>query len=88
MSLSPARILAIESSCDETAAAIVENGHIVLSNSVSSQMDMHARFGGIFPEVASRQHLLSGVPVVEKALAEAHMTLSDLDAIAATRGPG
>jgi len=88
MSLSPARILAIESSCDETAAAIVENGHIVLSNAVSSQMDMHARFGGIFPEVASRQHLLSGVPVVEKALAEAHMTLSDLDAIAATRGPG
>lgn len=88
MSLPPARILAIESSCDETAAAIVENGRTVLGNAVSSQMEMHARFGGVFPEVASRQHLLSGVPVVEKALAEAHMTLADLDAIAVTRGPG
>ncbi len=88
MNLPPARILAIESSCDETAAAIIENGRTVLSNAVSSQMEMHARFGGVFPEVASRQHLLSGVPVVEKVLAEAHMTLADLDAIAATRGPG
>jgi N6-L-threonylcarbamoyladenine synthase len=88
MSLPPARILAIESSCDETAAAIVENGRTVLGSAVSSQMEMHARFGGVFPEVASRQHLLSGVPVIEKALAEAHMTLADLDAIAATRGPG
>ena len=88
MSMPPARILAIESSCDETAAAIVENGRTILSNAVSSQMEMHTRFGGVFPEVASRQHLLSGVPVVEKALIEAHMTLADLDAIAATRGPG
>jgi len=88
MSLPPARILAIESSCDETAAAIVENGRTVLGNAISSQMELHARFGGVFPEVASRQHLLSGVPVIENALAEAHMTLSDLDAIAVTRGPG
>jgi len=88
MGLPEARVLAIESSCDETAAAIIENGRTLLGSSVASQMEMHARFGGVFPEVASRQHILSIVPVVDKALKEAHLTISDLDAIAATRGPG
>lgn len=88
MDLPPARILAIESSCDETAAAILENGRTLLGSTVASQMEMHSRFGGVFPEVASRQHILSIVPVVEKTLAQAHLTFSDLDAVAATRGPG
>jgi len=86
--LPPARILAIESSCDETAAAVIENGRALLSSVVASQMDIHARYGGVFPEVASRQHVLSIVPVIEQALAQAHMTLVDVDAIAVTRGPG
>ncbi len=86
--LKPARILAIETSCDETAAAVLENGRALLSSVVASQMEMHARFGGVFPEVASRQHVLSIVPVVEEALAAAHLALSDLDAIAVTQGPG
>jgi N6-L-threonylcarbamoyladenine synthase len=86
--LPPARILAIESSCDETAAAVIENGRALLSSVVASQMDIHARYGGVFPEVASRQHVLSIVPVIEQALAQAHMTLADVDAIAVTRGPG
>jgi len=83
-----ARVLAIESSCDETAAAIVENGRIILGATVASQMEIHARYGGVFPEVASRQHILSALPVVENTLAEAHLALNDLDAIAVTRGPG
>jgi N6-L-threonylcarbamoyladenine synthase len=86
--LAPARILAIESSCDETAAAVIENGRALLSSVVASQMDIHARYGGVFPEVASRQHVLSIVPVVEEALAKAHLTLAGLDAIAVTQGPG
>jgi N6-L-threonylcarbamoyladenine synthase len=86
--LPSARILAIESSCDETAAAVIENGRALLSSVVASQMDIHARYGGVFPEVASRQHVLSIVPVIEQALAQAHMTLADVDAIAVTRGPG
>ncbi len=86
--LKPARILAIETSCDETAAAVIENGRALLASVVASQMEMHARFGGVFPEVASRQHVLSIVPVVEEALARAHMTLGDMDAIAVTQGPG
>ena len=86
--LKPARILAIESSCDETACAVVENGRTLLASTVASQMEIHARFGGVFPEVASRQHVLSVVPVVEKTLASAHLVLTDLDAIAVTRGPG
>jgi N6-L-threonylcarbamoyladenine synthase len=88
MDLPSARILAIESSCDETAAAILENGRTLLGSIVASQMEMHSRFGGVFPEVASRQHILSIIPVVEKTLAQAHLTFSDLDAIAVTRGPG
>jgi N6-L-threonylcarbamoyladenine synthase len=84
----PARILGIETSCDETAASIVENGRVILSNVVASQVDLHAQFGGVFPEVASRQHVLSIYPVVERALQQAHLTIKDVDAIAVTRGPG
>jgi len=86
--LPPARILAIETSCDETACAVIENGRALLASVVASQMDVHARYGGVFPEVASRQHILSAVPVVEQTLAQAHLTLSDVDAVAVTRGPG
>ena len=82
------RILAIETSCDETAAAVLENGRALLASTVASQMEMHARFGGVFPEVASRQHVLSIMPVIEQTLADAHLSLSDVDAIAVTRGPG
>jgi N6-L-threonylcarbamoyladenine synthase len=87
-SLPSARILAIETSCDETAAAVLENGRILLASTVASQMDIHARFGGVFPEVASRQHVLSILPVIEETLAKAHLTLENIDAVAATRGPG
>lgn len=87
-SLPPARILAIESSCDETACAVLENGRALLASIVASQMDIHARYGGVFPEVASRQHVLSIIPVVEQALAQSNLTLKDMDAVAVTRGPG
>jgi N6-L-threonylcarbamoyladenine synthase len=82
------RMLAIETSCDETAAAVVENGATILSNIVASQTDLHARFGGVFPEVASRKHIEVVYAVIEKALLEAHMGVEDLDCIAVTRGPG
>src|SRR3990170_9032684 len=84
----PTRVLGIETSCDETAAAIIENGRALLSSVVASQMELHARYGGVFPEVASRQHVLSIMPVVEQALAQAHLTLKDIDALAVTQGPG
>ena len=84
----PVRILGVESSCDETAAAVVENGQLILSNLVASQVDLHAQFGGIFPEVASRQHIRKIYTILEQALYQAHLTLKDLDAIAVTRGPG
>ncbi len=87
-SLPPARILAIETSCDETAAAVLENGRSLLASTVASQMDIHARYGGVFPEVASRQHVLSILPVIEETLTKAHLTLENIDAVAATRGPG
>ncbi|MBK7318080.1 MAG: tRNA (adenosine(37)-N6)-threonylcarbamoyltransferase complex transferase subunit TsaD [Anaerolineales bacterium] len=88
MELKPARILALETSCDETACAIIENGRALLSSVVASQMEIHARYGGVYPEVASRQHVLSVTPVVEQALAQAHLTLKDIDALAVTQGPG
>src|SRR5690606_31448114 len=82
------RVLAIESSCDETAAAVVEDGRRVLSSVVASQVDIHARYGGVVPEVASRQHLVKIRPVIEAALSEADCTLDDIDAVSGTRGPG
>ncbi|MBN1189442.1 MAG: tRNA (adenosine(37)-N6)-threonylcarbamoyltransferase complex transferase subunit TsaD [Dehalococcoidales bacterium] len=82
------KILGIESSCDETAASIVENGSSVISSIISSQVDIHARYGGIVPEVASRQHMLSITPVIEETLANAGTDWQDIDAIAVTRGPG
>jgi len=84
----PARILGIESSCDETAAAVVENGGTLLSSVVASQVDLHAAYGGVFPEVASRQHIKTVYGVVDHALQKAHIGLGDVDAIAVTRGPG
>ena len=80
-------ILGIETSCDETAAALVEDGAI-RSSVVSSQADLHARFGGVVPEVASRRHLELVVPVVREALDEAGASLVDVDAVAVTQGPG
>ncbi|MEA3349693.1 MAG: tRNA (adenosine(37)-N6)-threonylcarbamoyltransferase complex transferase subunit TsaD [Chloroflexota bacterium] len=82
------RILGIETSCDETAAAVVAGGRVILSSVVASQVDLHAQFGGVFPEVASRQHIRSIYPVVESALQNAHIDLGEVDAIAVTRGPG
>jgi N6-L-threonylcarbamoyladenine synthase len=81
-------ILAIESSCDETAAAVVERGRHALSNVVASQIATHAPYGGVVPELASREHLRNIVPVVRAALKEARITFADLDAIAVTEGPG
>jgi N6-L-threonylcarbamoyladenine synthase len=82
------RILGIESSCDETAAAIVENGRYALSSVVASQVELHARYGGVFPEVASRQHIRTIHTIVSEALQQAHLSLENIDAIAVTRGPG
>jgi len=82
------RILAIESSCDETAAAVVENGRSILSSIVASQADLHARYGGVFPEVASRMHIQAIYPVIQQTLQDAYLSLTDVDAIAVTRGPG
>ena len=82
------RILGIESSCDETAAAVVEDGERVLSSIVASQLDTHGKYGGVVPELASREHLRAIVPVVREALAAADVKLEQLDAIAATQGPG
>jgi N6-L-threonylcarbamoyladenine synthase len=82
------RILAIESSCDETAAAVVENGTTIVSNVVASQQELHAQFGGVFPEVASRRHVEVIYAVIDQALQEAHLGVDDLDCIAVTRGPG
>jgi N6-L-threonylcarbamoyladenine synthase len=81
-------ILGIETSCDETAAAVVERGARTLSSVVASQIATHARYGGVVPELASREHLRAIVPVVRAALAEAGLSLSDIDAIAVTSGPG
>ena len=82
------RILGIETSCDETAAAVVESGRTALSNTVASQVELHARFGGVVPEVASRQHILAITGVIRAALNEAGAELTDLDGIGVTCGPG
>ncbi len=81
-------ILGIETSCDETAAAVVEDGRRILSNVVASQVEIHARYGGVVPEVASRQHMLQMIPVVSQALAQAEVTLDQLHGVAVTYGPG
>jgi len=88
MSLPSARILGIETSCDETAAAVVSDGRVIHSNVVASQVDLHAQYGGVFPEVASREHVKAIYPIVERALKEAHLDIDDIDAIAVTQGPG
>jgi N6-L-threonylcarbamoyladenine synthase len=83
-----ARILGIESSCDETAAAVVADGVKILSSVVASQVDVHRKYGGVVPELASREHLRQIVPVVREAAAQANIALADVDAIAVTQGPG
>jgi N6-L-threonylcarbamoyladenine synthase len=81
-------ILGIESSCDETAAAVVAGGRRILSSVVCSQIDIHRKYGGVVPELASREHLRKIVPVVREALEQAKITLADIDAVAVTQGPG
>ena len=81
-------VLGLESSCDETAAAVVEDGHRVLSDIVATQIDVHARYGGVVPELASRAHIVNVVPVVQEALRVAGVGLDDIDGIAVTQGPG
>ncbi len=88
MSLPTARILGIETSCDETAASVVSDGRVIHSNVVASQIDLHAEYGGVFPELASREHVKAIYPIVEQALHQAHLTIQDIDAIAVTQGPG
>lgn len=82
------KILGIETSCDETAAAAVEDGTRILSSQIASQVELHARYGGVVPEVASRQHLLSVIPVIEMAMTEAGVSWKELSGIAVTIGPG
>ena len=82
------RLLAIETSCDETAAAVVEDGRHILSNVVSTQTAIHAPFGGVVPELASRHHLENICPVVSQAMADAGLEYANLDAVAVTQGPG
>lgn len=84
----PTRILAIETSCDETAAAVVIDGTHAVTNVIASQTDLHAQYGGVFPEVASRKHIEVIYAVVDQAMKDAHLGYDDLDAIAVTRGPG
>ena len=82
------KILGVETSCDETAAAVVEDGRRVLSNIIASQVDIHSRYGGVVPEVASRQHVIQIVPTIDQAIEEAGLGLHELDAVAVTYGPG
>lgn len=81
-------VLGIESSCDETSASVVKNGREVLSNVISSQIDIHKKYGGVVPEIASRKHVELIVPVVNEALEKANVSLSDIDVIGVTKGPG
>src|SRR3954470_12698056 len=83
-----ALILGIETSCDETAAALVTRDGEIRANVVASQAELHARFGGVVPEIASRRHLELVVPVIREALGEADATLDDVEAVAVTNGPG
>jgi N6-L-threonylcarbamoyladenine synthase len=82
------KILALESSCDETSAAVVRNGREVLSNIISSQIDVHKKFGGVVPEIASRKHLENISVVIDEALEKSDTSLDDMDAISVTCGPG
>jgi N6-L-threonylcarbamoyladenine synthase len=86
--MAPMRILGIESSCDETAAAVVVDGREILSSVVASQIEIHRKYGGVVPELASREHLRQIVPVVREALSQANLTLPEIDAIGVTYGPG
>ena len=81
-------ILGIETSCDETAAGVVADGRVLMSNVISSQIDLHAKYGGVVPELASRQHVRDLIPVLEQAASDADLRLEDMDAIAVTYGPG
>jgi N6-L-threonylcarbamoyladenine synthase len=81
-------VLGIETSCDETAAAVVKDGREIVSSIVASQAKIHEAYGGVFPEIASRQHIVHVVPVLEQALAQAELSLDEIDAIAVTYGPG
>lgn len=81
-------VLGIESSCDETAAAVVADGRTILSNVIASQADFHRQFGGVVPEIASRMHLEAILPVIDQALSQANVTLAEIDVLAATQGPG
>ena len=88
MTLPSARILGIESSCDETAAAVVTDGRVIQSSVIASQIELHAQYGGVFPELASREHVKAIYAIVDQALQQAHLDIKDIDAIAVTRGPG
>lgn len=88
MKINDINILAIETSCDETSAAVVKNGRYILSNIISSQIDIHKKYGGVVPEIASRKHIEVIDYVIDEALEEANFKLSDIDAIAVTYGPG
>ncbi|MBM4312738.1 MAG: tRNA (adenosine(37)-N6)-threonylcarbamoyltransferase complex transferase subunit TsaD [Deltaproteobacteria bacterium] len=81
-------ILGVETSCDETAAAVVRDGRILLSNVIASQVDVHARYGGVVPEIASRKHIEAIAPVIQQALRDAGVTLGEIEGVAVTRGPG
>lgn len=82
------KILSIETSCDETSAAVIENGDTILSNIVASQINSHKRFGGVVPEIASRHHVEYITLIIEEAMTEANVDFEDLDAVAVTEGPG
>ena len=82
------KILSIETSCDETSVAVVEDGRKVLTNRIYSQIDIHKKYGGVVPEIASRNHVVKLPYIIEEALEESGLSFSDLDAIAVTNGPG
>ena len=82
------KILGIETSCDDTAASVVEDGRLLLSNVIASQVELHNRYGGVVPEVASRQHVLEIIPTIQESLSQSGCSFNDLDAIAVTNRPG